>query len=75
MKQGSASALPILSVAGEVIPVEASRREGSAAPVSGEELSRDLTRASGGPKAWGRPQIEWANPRNPRATVTTEGSE
>jgi hypothetical protein len=30
-----------------------------------------LTQASGGPKAWGRPWIEWANPHNPGAMVFT----
>jgi hypothetical protein len=39
-----------------------------------------LTRASGGPKAWGGPRIEWVDPHNVRATVfalddAAEGSE
>jgi hypothetical protein len=42
IEQGSASALQISSATEEVIPVGVSRREGSAAPVSGEESSWDL---------------------------------
>lgn len=61
MEQGSASALPIFSAAGEAVPVEVSRREGSAARVRGgvilgldlsEQWSEGVGRASdqvGGP--------------------------
>jgi hypothetical protein len=78
--QGSASMLPTLPSAGETVPVEAPWQEGPVVSMSEEESSRDLTRASGGPEAWGRARIEWADPQNPGAMVftlddVTEGSE
>jgi hypothetical protein len=42
-EQGSVSALPIISAAGEAVPVEVSRQEGSGASMSREGSSRDLT--------------------------------
>jgi hypothetical protein len=79
-EQGPASALPIPSTVRETVLVEASWQEGPAVPMSNEESSWDLTWVSGSLEAWGRPQIEWVDPRNPGAIVfalydTAEGSE
>jgi hypothetical protein len=63
----------------EAFPVVGVTQQGSAsvppsqqgvamAPVS-KESSWDLTHASDGPKVWGGPRIEWADPQNPGATV------
>jgi hypothetical protein len=68
IEQGFAYVLLTSYAIEEVIPAEALWRGGSAAPVSGES-SRDLTRVSGGPEAWGRPRIEWLDLQNLGATV------